>query len=88
MEQWNATHELFTSHAGAITQLGSVGSGVVDVQWSRDSRSILSVQGDYLFIGPASGQSTRIAGPLFDTLAPPGYYGQVGWDTTFAWHQG
>ncbi len=79
------THVLFASGSKGTSQLTGAGTGVVAAQWGPGD--ILTVRGDYLWLA-ASGESTptRVAGPLSSTVAPAGYYGEVDWDSMFAWH--
>jgi len=55
--------------------------------WSRDSRSLLYVSGNGLWLLPGLDKApVEIAAPLF---APPwpSYYGQVDWPDQFAWSE-
>ena len=85
MAEWDMTHALFVSGSEGSSQLTDAGTGVVAAQWGPGD--VLTVTGDYLWLA-ASGDSTptRIAGPLSSTVAPTGYYGEVNWDSMFAWH--
>jgi hypothetical protein len=54
--------------------------------WSRDSRSLLNVADDALWLIPRAGaKPAKIAGPLYSPHAWPSYYGQVGWSGEYAW---
>jgi hypothetical protein len=44
---------------------------------------------DDLWLTNASGASAvRVAGPLYSTIGPSGFYGEVDWASTFAWSTG
>jgi hypothetical protein len=87
LNEWDQTRSLVGVAPPGGRQM-SLRHGVDAAQWARDGRFLLLAQDDYLSVGPANGRGqVRVAGPLFDTVAPSGYYGQVPWQSTFAWHQ-
>lgn len=85
--RWTATNELWTQAPGHPAQRASATPGIVAVQWDRSGSDVLTVRDDSLWLGPVgTASSARVAGPLFASAAPSGYYGQVDWTTQFSWH--
>ncbi|MGA2520421.1 MAG: hypothetical protein ABSG81_06340 [Acidimicrobiales bacterium] len=89
MAQWDATNRLDLSGSQGPTSLSAAGSGVVDVVWNDAGTGLLLVRDDALWWEPSSSSApARVAGPLYSTAAPSGYYGQVAWPSMFAWYSG
>jgi TolB protein len=85
LAEWDSTHALFVSAPGGLTPLSAQGTGIVADEWGVGG--VLSVRHDSLWFGGSGGSlPALIAGPLFSTVAPTGYYGQVDWSSMFAWH--
>ena len=88
LARWNATNELWLEAPDHPARRASATPGIVAVQWSRTGTDVLTVRDDFLWLGPASSSTpARVAGPLFASTAPSGYYGQVDWTSQFSWHQ-
>ncbi len=87
MAEWDATNRLTLSGAQGSTTLSAAGGGVVDAVWDDTGQGLLLVRDDALWWEPSSSSApVRVAGPLYSTAAPSGYYGQVAWPSMFAWH--
>jgi hypothetical protein len=54
--------------------------------WSADSKSLLFVRDDALYLIPRIGAlPVEVAGPLLRPRAWGGYYGELDWTSQFAW---
>jgi hypothetical protein len=88
MGQWNATNALWTTAPGghpsplSLTPSGSL----LAVAAERGSAMVVVADNALWLADPTSGTpAIRVAGPLYSTTAPSGYYGEVDWSGTFAW---
>lgn len=85
---WYATHHLFLlkgNYSATAEVPGTKGASAP--VWSRDSRSLLYVSGNGLWLLPGLDKApVEIAAPLF-ALPWPSYYGQVDWPDQFAWSE-
>ena len=86
MEEWDSTSQLVIAGPQSAIAVASAGPGVVAAQWSSNGTDLLLVKNDYLWIGSLTASPIQVAGPLYNTVAPSGYYGQVAWTSNFAWH--
>ena len=85
MAAWFATHHFNVLGPTGVDRLQE--GGVVLAAKDVNARGTLGIQDDYVVFGPVGGPAAQIAGPLFNTVAPTGYYGQIDWNSTFAWYQ-
>jgi hypothetical protein len=94
--KWYATHHLYLLSAGSTTPVEVPGTaGAMEPVWSSDSKSLMFVRNDDLFLVAKRGaKPVEVAGPLFH---PTGWwsnnqniaqYGSIRWNTQFAWSQG
>jgi TolB protein len=86
---WYATHHLFLlkGNYSAIAEIPGTKGASAPV-WSLDSKSLLYVSGDGLWLLPGLDKTpVEIAAPLFEPPWPS-YYGQVDWPDQFAWSAG
>lgn len=87
VSSWYATHELDLLAAGASRPTAVAGtSGAAQPVWSSDSKSLLFVRDDKLFLIARVGEPpVEVAGSLFSAGAWSAYYGEVDWGAEFAW---
>jgi hypothetical protein len=88
MARWDATNVLWAWPAsGSARPVRSVPTGaVLCVPADRSGAALVVARDDLWLVEPAtSSRPTRVAGPLFSTIGPTGYYGEVDWAGTFAW---
>lgn len=87
--QQDATGELWYLAPGAVTAqpLTQAGSGVVAAQVGTTGQAVLVVLDDALWLASltSSGPAVKVATPLYSSVGPSGYYGEVDWTGTFAW---
>ena len=93
---WYAAHQLYLWNArtGSTRRVADIDGASVP-SWSRDGRDLLYVDGDGLWLAPASGgKPMEIEQPLYpesqwkNKPVPSGaisYYGQIAWDAQFSW---
>ena len=87
VHRWYATHSLWVLRAGSMRPARIAGSaGAAAPVWSADGSSLLYVANDSLWLLPTlSSKPVRVTSPLFEANVWPGYYGEVGWSSQFAW---
>jgi hypothetical protein len=90
MAQWNATNVLTSlGAAGQSAPVPSAPSGALYTVASSQGASLLVVADDRLWLeSEIGGPALEVAGPLYSTVGPAGYYGEVDWKGTFAWSEG
>ena len=89
IDAWYATHQLFlwSGDRSKPTEVTHT-QGAANPVWSSNSKSLLYVKDDALYLVPNRGVTPeKIAGPLFppQNLFPHSYYGEIGWAGQFAW---
>jgi hypothetical protein len=84
---WYASHHLFfTARASSRPSEVPDTAGATQPTWSSDSKSLMFVKNDALFLIAHLGSSpVEIAGPLFTPGGWGGYYGELDWGAQFAW---
>jgi len=87
VHRWYATHLLWVLRRGRSRPVAiAATAGAAAPVWSADGRSLLYVADDSLWLLPAlSSKPVRVTAPLFEANVWPGYYGEVGWSSQFAW---
>ena len=87
MAQWDATNALWSVLPGeAPSPMTSAPARSVLAVPSAQGDAMVVVADDALWLTDTNGApSTRVAGPLYSTVAPSGFYGAVDWRGTFAW---
>ncbi len=88
MAQWDSTNALWTSGLGGPpTRFASAPVGALLAVPTSQGTTMIVVADDALWLGnTATGApATRVAGPLYSTVGPAGFYGEVDWAGTFAW---
>jgi len=88
MAQWNATNALWALLPdGQPGLLAAAPAGALLAAPAERGDSMVVVADDSLWlIDTGTGSpAVRVAGPLYSTLGPSGYYGEVDWSGTFAW---
>jgi hypothetical protein len=90
MAQWDATNSLWTTFIGAGPEhLASAPGGALLAAPAANGSSMVVVADDALWlVDTATGApAVRVAGPLYSTVGPSGYYGEVDWSGSFSWSQ-
>lgn len=84
---WFDRHRvLLYNRASGRAQSLSTARGATALAWSRDSRSLLYIRNDALWLLPSlTATPIRIATPLFPAHNWPQYYAQIAWAAQFAW---
>jgi dipeptidyl aminopeptidase/acylaminoacyl peptidase len=88
MVLWEATNiEWGLTATGAQGRLASAPSATLLAAPSATGSSVLYVANDELWLGDTSSSApaVMVAGPLYSSIAPNGYYGEVDWSASFAW---
>jgi len=87
MARWEATNTLWTLVAGGQPKrLASAPTGAMLAAPGERGNALIVVASDSLWIiDPDTNTSVRVAGPLYSTTGPSGYYGEVDWKGTFSW---
>lgn len=87
-----ATSELDYLAPGATVPrpLSQSRTSVVAAQIGTTGAAVLVVRRDSLWLEPlvSSNKAVKIARPLYSSVEPTGYYGEVDWMGTFAWSDG
>lgn len=86
---WYATHHLYLLAKGATRAVEVPDTmGAAAPIWSSSSTSLLYVDNDALYLIAHRGASpVEVAGPLFAPGAWTAYYGEVDWNSQFAWSE-
>jgi WD40-like Beta Propeller Repeat len=88
MAQWNSTNALWSLLLGGQSSpLLSTPAGALLADPASRGSTMVVVADNALWladIGTAV-PATRVAGPLYSTADPDGFYGEVDWTGTFAW---
>lgn len=87
MAQWDATNALWSVLPGkAPSPMTSAPAGSVLAVPSAQGDAMVVVADDALWLTDTNGAPPiRVAGPLYSTVGPSGFYGAVDWAGTFAW---
>jgi hypothetical protein len=87
VHHWYATNSLWVLRDGSSRPVRIAGTaGAAAPVWSADGSSLLYVANDSLWLLPTlSSKPVRVTAPLFEANVWPGYYGEVGWSSQFAW---
>ncbi len=87
MAHWNATNGLWAMVPGEPpSPVTSTPAGSLLAVPDAHGSTMVVVADDDLWLTSASGSpAVRVAGPLFSTIGPSGFYGEVDWTSTFAW---
>jgi len=87
MAQWNATSALRAMLPGEPpSPMTSTPAGSLLAVPNTYGSTMVVVADDDLWLTNASGApAIRVAGPLYSTIGPSGFYGEVNWASTFAW---
>lgn len=86
IKRWYTTRHLWLLSSGSPPHEVPGTAGAAAPTWSRDGSSLLFVRHDSLWLLPRlDTRPIRIAGPLFNPDVWPSYYGQIDWQSQFAW---
>jgi hypothetical protein len=91
MAQWDATNTMWKTAVGGnpapLLQAPAGTVAAVPAAASSSVPAVLFVADDAIWLAnPTLGApAVRVAGPLFSTAAPSGYYGEVDWTAALAW---
>lgn len=87
MAQWDTTNKLWTMiPGGQPSALAAAPAGALLAAPSSQGGAVVLVKDDALWLAAAAGTpAVAVAGPLYSTAAPSGYYGEVDWACTFSW---
>jgi len=82
--RWDETARLYVATAQGAVPVPGTGNGVVDAV-DGGNAGLVVVRDDALWLVASGRGAARVAGPLFASASPGGYYGQVDWPSMFAW---
>ncbi|HEX4034687.1 MAG TPA: hypothetical protein VHX66_09600 [Solirubrobacteraceae bacterium] len=87
VHHWYRTHRLWILERGASRPREIPGSvGAAAPAWSADGRSLIYVADDSLWLLPSVGsRPVRVISPIFEANVWPSFYGEVDWQSQFAW---
>jgi hypothetical protein len=87
MAQWNASNALWAMIPGeAPSPMTSTPAGSLLAVPNAHGSTMVVVADDDLWLTNANyAQAVRVAGPLYSTIGPSGFYGEVDWASTLAW---
>ncbi len=88
MSEWDATSVLWTSTpGGAPSELASSPAGALLASPATEGGAAVIVADNAVWLADteSGAPAVRIAGPLYSTSGPAGFYGEVDWSGTFAW---
>ena len=88
LAQWNATNtEWGLTPTGTQGRLAGAPPGTVLALPAAAGSSVLYVADDELWLADTSSLAPAVmaAGPLYSSVAPNGYYGEVDWSASFSW---
>jgi dipeptidyl aminopeptidase/acylaminoacyl peptidase len=87
--RWYATRHLYLLPAGSGRAVEVAHTrGAAAPVWSENSRSLLFVDDDALYLIAQPGAApVEVAGPLFSPGSWSGYFGEIAWTRQFAWSQ-
>lgn len=85
---WIASRTLWiTRSGGGAHQVRAAGKGIYQPQWGHDSRHLLFVRENVLWLlDLRGGTSRRVLGPFPQAQDPFGFYGHVQWPVSWAWN--
>lgn len=86
---WYSSHHLFLLAAGSSLPVEVPGTqGAAAPAWSAEGRSILYVAGNYLWLLARTGsRPVKVAGPVLVPSDRGPFFGEVNWQSDFAWSQ-
>jgi hypothetical protein len=87
MAEWNATNVLWrVSPGGQPSPVTPAPPGTLLAAPASLGNTMVVVAGDALWLVDSTARPpVQIAAPLYSTIGPSGYYGEVDWAGTFAW---
>ncbi len=88
MAHWDSANALWSSGLGGQpTPLASTPLGALLAVPASQGSTMVVVADDALWLAniATGARATRVAGPLYSTAGPVGFYGEVDWGGTFAW---
>jgi hypothetical protein len=86
VQRWYATHTLWIRHGNAPPSEINVVNGASTPTWSENSKSLLYVTDDGLWLLPTlASKPIRVASPLFTPGDWSSFYGEIDWSEQFAW---
>ncbi len=88
MAQWDSTNALWSLVLGGQpSPLASTPAGALLAVPASQGSTMVVVADDALWLAniATGAPATRVAGPLYSTAGPVGFYGEVDWAGTFAW---
>jgi hypothetical protein len=88
MARWNAANALWTvGPGGRPSPLTSTPPGALLAVPAAKGNAMVVVADDGLWLAgtATAAPAVRVAGPLYSTIGPAGYYGEVDWTGSFAW---
>ena len=89
VQRWYATHTLWVRHGNAPPSEINATNGASTPTWSANSKSLLYVANDALWLLPTlTSKPVRVASPLFTPGDWSSFYGEVDWTNQFAWLSG
>lgn len=88
MARWDATVSLWSLDPGGHpSPVATTPAGALLATPASRGSTMVVVADDALWLADTTTgvPATRVAGPLYSTAGPSGYYGEVDWAGTFAW---
>ncbi len=88
MANWDSTNALWSLVLGGEPRpLASTPAGALLAVPASQGSTMVVVADDALWLAniATGAPATRVAGPLYSTVSPVGFYGEVDWAGTFAW---
>ena len=87
MAQWDASNALWMAAPDrAPSPVTSAPAGTLLAAPSGRGSTLVVVADDALWLtSTTGGPPTRVAAPLYNSIGPSGFYGEVDWASTFAW---
>ena len=90
VSSWYDSHALglYDPDAQSASRGGSAPGATVPI-WSSDSKSLLYVAHDALWLLPTlASQPVEVSSPLYAQSTPPSFYGEIDWSQQFSWSRG
>lgn len=85
---WYSTHHLFLWAVGSPRPVLVPGTqGAAAPTWSADGKSVLYVAQDYLWLLRDGSRPAKLAGPVLVRGDWGAFFGQIDWQSDFAWSQ-